>query len=299
MPYRRAPHLLICAVAIASSAPWTAGCGSDDDELLEQARESQRAARTAEPHAGGASEVAGVFDVGGRKLYLECRGTGSPTVVYLHGSVQQAGDGGRGSAARIPALLEDRHRFCSYDRANVGRSDPAPGPLTGRGSVRDLHALLAEAQVRGPFVLLGGSLGGAIADLYAEAYPDDVAGMVLLDSTVPAYLGICKRLYPPGSGPQPGQWRGEAERLDRLATFREAGTIQGHRPKIPVTYIAAKLHLEPRIATAIRRAQRAFVDRFSPGRRIVVDAPHYMEPVIPERIVQEIERVIAAGRRQR
>ncbi|MDP8942539.1 MAG: alpha/beta hydrolase [Actinomycetota bacterium] len=273
----------VLALALAAGA---AGCGSDgrvSDEAL--------FGRSTRP------SIAGRFDVGGHRLYLECRGTGSPTVVYLHGSVRERGEGGRGNAGRIPALLANRHRVCVYDRANVGRSDAVRGPLTGRDSAKDLHALLDAARVRGPYVLLGASLGGAIADIYAARYPDEVAGLVLLDSTLPAYLRMYRRLFPPGAGPQPGEWRNEAERLDRLTTFRQAGTIQRRRLEIPVTYIGTSSSLPPRITAAIRRAQRAFVARFSPGRLVVLDVPHHMAPVIPDRIAREVERVIAAARR--
>lgn len=75
----------------------------------------------------------------------------------------------------------------------------------------------------------------------AARYPREVVGMVLLDSALPAYLGIYKRLYPPGSGPQPGEWRDEPEQLDRLATFRQAARHQGRKVRIPVTYIATPL----------------------------------------------------------
>jgi pimeloyl-ACP methyl ester carboxylesterase len=128
-------------------------------------------------------------------------------------------------------VLANRHRVCVYDRANVGHSDPVGGRLTGRDSAEDLHALLRSAEVPGPYVLLGASLGGAIADIFAAAHPKEVAGMFLLDSTLPDYLDMYKRLFPPGSGPQPNEWRKEAERLDRLETFRQAGQIQARRAR--------------------------------------------------------------------
>ncbi len=285
MAGRFSRHLAICPLAVALAASAT-GCGSEGKPVSDDVVFGRP----------GRPALEGRFDVGGHKLYMECWGKGSPTVVYLHGSVKERGEDGHERAARLPALLDDRRRVCVYDRANVGRSDSVRGPLTGKDSVRDLHALLAAARVRPPYVLLGASLGGAIADIYAARYPKDVAGMILLDSTLPDYLEMYRRFFP-GAGPQPGEWKREAEKLDRLTTFRQAGTIQDRKLKIPVTYIGTASSLPPRVTAAIRRAQRAFVARFSPGRLIVVNAPHHMTPVIPERIVREVERVIAAARR--
>lgn len=280
--------MYVVAIALA---PLAAGCGSGDE-----ASDRELFGDTASTSAASSRPtIEGLFDVGGRKLYLRCTGSGSPTVVFLHGSVQSAGDANHEAAGKLPSLLEDDRRVCVYDRANVGRSDKVRGRVTGRDSAKDLHALLEVAKVRGPYVLVGQSLGGAISDLYAAAYPSEVAGMVLLDSTLPAYLGMYKRLYPPGSGPQPDEWKHETERLDRLATFRQTGTIQHRSARIPVTYIAAKLVVAPNIASAIRSAQEAFVRRFSPGRRIEVEAPHGMVAVIPQQIAHEVEQVIAAA----
>ncbi len=291
----RASHQLVTLVAAVVLGAGAIACGSDDEGVSDK----EVFGDSTKPDAASRQPVIeDHFDVGAHRLYLKCTGSGSPTVVYLHGSVRQEGDPGHERAARVPSLLDGRRRVCVYDRANVGRSDSVPGRLTGKDSARDLHALLGSAGIKGPYVLLGASLGGAISDLYAAAYPKDVAGMVLLDSTLPTYLDIYERLFPPGSGPQPGEWKGEAEHLDRLATFRQAGEVQGQRRKIPVTYVAAALSLPPKIEVAIRRAQRAFVARFSPGRMIVVDAPHHMAPVIPERIAREVERVIAAAKRR-
>lgn len=290
----RAHDLVTFVIALAFAAG-TTGCGSDDEGVSDKEVFGDTT-RTGAPSSRVTTE--GRFDVGGHRLYLKCTGKGSPTVVYLHGSVREQGDPGHERAGKIPELLGARRRVCVYDRANVGRSDSVRGRLTGRDSAEDLHALLRSAGVKGPHVLLGASLGGAISDLYAAAYPKDVAGMVLLDSTLPAYLDMYKRLFPPGSGPQPGEWRQEAEHLDRLATFRQAGEVQGQRRKIPVTYIAATVSLPAKVEAAIRRAQRAFVARFSPGRMIVVDAPHDMVRVIPERVAREVERVIAVAKQR-
>ena len=117
-----------------------------------------------------------MVDVGGRNLYLECTGTGSPTVIL------QAGLGGASSTwARIAPEVAASTRVCAYDRAGHGRSDEA-GPQDGIALAADLHTLLERAGVTEPYVLVGHSSGGAYVRVFADRYPDQVAGMVLLDS---------------------------------------------------------------------------------------------------------------------
>ncbi len=172
--------------------------------------------------------------------------------------------------------------------------------MTGKDSVAELHALLAAADVAGPYVLLGASRGGLLADMYAATYPDDVVGMVLLDALLPDDL-ITEFRYVPKAQRElkPNVWKQDPEQNDLLTTFRQARALQGNEPSIPVSYIAIKRIEFPRswprkvVAAGFRKNQRDFVARFSPGRLIIVDTPHQMERVIPEPIAREVERVIA------
>jgi pimeloyl-ACP methyl ester carboxylesterase len=99
-------------------------------------------------------------------------------------------------------------RVLSYDRANLGRSDPAPKPRTVSDMAADLAALLAEVSTTGPFVLVGASFGSLIVRLYAAQRPKHVAGMVLVDSTLPEQAAAFERLVPRSEG--------ESEDLRRL-----------------------------------------------------------------------------------
>jgi pimeloyl-ACP methyl ester carboxylesterase len=257
---------------------------------------------TAASSPRGEASIEGSFDVGGHELFLSCTGEGEPTVIYLHGYIQHS-EGSRMNSGEIPDLLSDDVRVCIYDRANVGDSESVAGRQTGADSVRDLHALLEAADVPGPYVLLGASFGGLISYMYAATYPDEVVGMVLLDASLPDDIEIDER-FTPKEELQAfcEEWKTTTERIASCATYREAQALAGKALPIPVTYLAVKeLDLPPslpvkKMTAEIRRGQRDFVSRFSPGRLVFVDVAHYMEPVIPERITQEVVRVLRASR---
>jgi pimeloyl-ACP methyl ester carboxylesterase len=121
-----------------------------------------------------------LVDVGGHRLHLHCTGTGRPTVVL------EPGQGGASSDSGwvAPAVARDS-TVCVYDRAGRGWSDAADGPQDAARIAADLHTLLERAQVPGPYVLAGHSFGGLYVQTFAANYPDQVAGLVLLDSTAP------------------------------------------------------------------------------------------------------------------
>lgn len=125
------------------------------------------------------------YDVGGHRLHLHCTGTGSPTVVLESGLGEMSSNW-----ARIAPAVAPTTRVCAYDRAGQGWSDDAARPQDGRAIARDLHTLLAVAGERAPFVMVGHSTGGTYAMTYAAQYPDQVAGMVLLDSSTPDQFGL-------------------------------------------------------------------------------------------------------------
>jgi pimeloyl-ACP methyl ester carboxylesterase len=119
-----------------------------------------------------------LVDVGGRRLYVHCTGSGSPTVVLISGLAEASTYWGGWIA---PAVARNT-TVCVYDRAGQGRSDPPPRPQCGVAVATDLHTLLDRAQIPSPYVLVGHSTGGPYARIFAARYADQVAGMVMLDS---------------------------------------------------------------------------------------------------------------------
>jgi pimeloyl-ACP methyl ester carboxylesterase len=145
--------------------------------------------RTTQPGAGQ------MIDVGGYRLYIECTGSGSPTVIL------QAGLGAASSSwAGIAPNVAGSARVCAYDRAGHERSEAAAGPQDGVALATDLHTLLERAGVAGPYVLVGHSSGGNYVRVFADRYPDEVAGMVLVDAQ-PADAFTALPNYPGFYGP--------------------------------------------------------------------------------------------------
>jgi pimeloyl-ACP methyl ester carboxylesterase len=115
-----------------------------------------------------------LVDLGGRKLHLRCQGAGTPTVI-LSAS-------GLSSTLEWDALLPKiPRRVCAYDRAGMGWSDPAPRQTAGE-VVADLHTALQTAGERAPFILVGHSAGGVVVRAYQKRHPDEVSGLILVDT---------------------------------------------------------------------------------------------------------------------
>ena len=173
---RARPARLVAYVACASV--FAAGCGgSEDDPSSGEADTASKSPST----STASGELDGVVKVeGDRGLYMRCTGNGSPTVVMEGGD----GDTSDSYAFAEPAVSRVT-RACVYDRANLGQSDPAPGPRGLPELVGDLEALLAAAEIPGPYVLVGTSGGGYITAGYAYEHPRDVAGLVFIDTAAP------------------------------------------------------------------------------------------------------------------
>jgi pimeloyl-ACP methyl ester carboxylesterase len=122
-----------------------------------------------------------LIDVGGHRLHLSCTGAGTPTVVLEPG----AGEMSSNLGWITPAVARNT-RICVYDRAGRGWSEPADTRQDAAQIATDLHTLLQRGHVPGPYVLAGHSFGGLYVLTFAARYPDEVAGMVLVDSTAPA-----------------------------------------------------------------------------------------------------------------
>jgi hypothetical protein len=121
-----------------------------------------------------------MVDIGGHRLHIDCVGQGSPTVILESGLGNMSADW-----ANVQPEVAKTTRVCTYDRAGTGWSEPGPEPRDPQQIARELHTLLGNARIDGPYVLVGQSFGGLFVRMYAARFPQEVEGMVLVDASHP------------------------------------------------------------------------------------------------------------------
>ena len=271
-------------------------------------------------------DFAGLVDLGsGREIYLECRGTGSPTVILEAGAGNDADTWdtvGRPPGSRQTAVLPGVAAFtrvCAYDRPGTildldhrGRSDPAPMPRDASAMVADAHALLTAAGIPGPYVLAGHSFGGLIARLYAATYPREIVGLVLIDAAHEDYYDQLRAVltlaqwatftHPPDALASDPTF--ERIDVDASATaMREAAATAPLRP-MPVVVLT---HGRPwdwppgypaTDLEAIWRPLQEKLAALTPDARLVVakQSGHFIPGDQPELVIAAIRQVVEAVR---
>jgi len=190
-----------------------------------------------------------LIDVGGHRLHLNCTGSGSPTVILEPG----LGEVSAGMAWVAADVAQDS-QVCVYDRAGRGWSDAADGPQDAVQTATDLHRLLNQAHIPGPYVLAGHSFGGLYVLSFAAQYPDQVAGMVLLDSTSPA------------AGPAPAATRSD-DFAGRISMLVAATANLGVAHLLGDSYdsLPPQSRGEARASVSTARSVQSFINEFREG----------------------------------
>ncbi|HEY6621215.1 MAG TPA: alpha/beta hydrolase [Steroidobacteraceae bacterium] len=122
-----------------------------------------------------------MVDIGGRRIHIDCRGTGTPTVVFESG----LDTNGSLSWSAIHDSVAQFTRACAYDRAGIMWSDPTTGPRDANAVASDLHQTLIAAQERGPYVMVGHSMGGPYIMTFTQLFGANVLGLVFVDASHP------------------------------------------------------------------------------------------------------------------
>ncbi len=268
-----------------------------------------------------------LVDLGGYRLHMYCVGEGTPTVV-MDSSFRESSRQWRFIQPGVSRLT----RTCSYDRAGLGWSDPGPLPRSSEVMADELHALLVNAGVPGPYVLVGHSFAGLSLRVYASKHPEEVAGMVLVDADHPnkyvkspspseelryllyrmaAPIGVA-RLFGgcPVGPPSCSQyvetlWAMWSSRAESAAQVRARGQLG----KIPLAVIARDPQFRPKLDGRAERQQFEYTHlwqqlelaRLSPNSTFAIakNTSHQIPTDGPEFVVQAIQRVIDAAKGQK
>jgi hypothetical protein len=236
-----------------------------------------------------AAAISGLFDIGGRSLFLECRGTGSPTVIFLAGT-DVPRTAMRGIADR---LLEGPVRVCDYDRANEGQSDPAPARQTDEDVVDDLAALLKAAAIEPPYVLVGQSVGGDQAWLYASRHPTGLGGFLMMNAG--PFLLAWDDLKDVLTDQEIADERAVSEAV--LGAVKQAATPPAGVPYVVMMSTVSQCASPTDVCGRIYPFYEAWADelagRTPDGRIVRVDAGHEIYKDQPDSVIDEIGRLLA------
>lgn len=309
MAKRRAVALAVGLLAAAcsgadprsSTAPPVVATAIRSDEPTD-GRASAKTTPTADPRA---PDLAGLFDVGRYSLYLECRGTSGPVVLFDAGSGSDSASWNR-SRKDFIGLVDDSYRRCLYDRANIGASDRVPGPRTSATAARDIHELLHAAGLPPPYVLVGRSYGGFNVRLFAATYPSETRALVLLETLTPEFLAeMLPLLTPRQRAEEISSFEDIEPPLDEIASGPLVSAAE--LPDVPLLVVAGtKWHSGnapwpsdwpgEELDALWSRAQVDLASSVPRGKLVVFEGgDHSLQVSQPERLAKEINDFLAAS----
>jgi pimeloyl-ACP methyl ester carboxylesterase len=268
-------------------------------------------------------DFAGLVDIGGgRKMYMECHGKGSPTVVLISGFrgahddwtsvIDSKGEPNPSGSAVFPEIGKFT-RVCAYDRPGTTRFDgtlspstPVAQPTTAQDGAADLHALLRAAKQKGPYVLVAHSWGGLNVRLYASTYPDEVSGLVLLDAGSEFLQDTLT----------PAQWAmfvqgakelGEPKELEAADYQPSVDALRAAPPvgEIPAVVLTSDQCFEfvpgsdaKATCSAWREAQDLLAVHLDAKHITDTDSGHFIQGENPKLVVASVRKVVDAARKK-
>ena len=254
------------------------------------------------------------------RLYYHCQGENTPTVII---------DGGIGDTSanwlQIQAELAEEMRVCVYDRAGYGMSDPGPGPRSSQQIVNEIYRMTRMVPIPGPYIIVGQSFGGLSAQLFARLYPQETAGLVLVESSHPRQTELLEDLDKLSSGqkkmvagrqtyefeesdPWKRQWlilnskrKAVFAQMEELKYFRQSESevlAAGDMPNIPLAVLTRDQRLLPTMKNhrsmedVWRSLQEDLANSSSRGwQEIVAGSSHNIHLDNPQAVIRAIRKV--------
>ena len=244
---------------------------------------------TASAEAQVMDSVGQIVPINGRRFHLLCAGTGAPMVVLEAG----AGSTTRGWRLVLPEVAR-LTRVCAYDRSGLGRSQPGLESRDPLAIAEDLRTLLRAAGEGGPYVLVGHSNGGPYARIFADRFPDAVAGLVLVDPSDEHFYERAKPFMPESHWE--GWTRSESATTVLLRIARAPDV-----PAVVLTSGQAGIHAAPgyqldSLRVAWRAAHAKTARKLGARHQIVAESGHLIQLDRPEVVVTAIREVVEAAR---
>jgi pimeloyl-ACP methyl ester carboxylesterase len=272
--------------------------------------------------AGTSEDFSGLVDIGGgRKMYMECHGRGSPTVVLVSGGrgayddwthvIDSEGEPKPSASAVFPQVGKFT-RVCAYDRpgttymdGTISPSTPVRQPTTAQEGAADLHALLSAAKQEGSYVIVAHSWGGLIARQYLSKHPDEVSDLVLLDpgsefmqdALTPAQWALFVRGSKKKGKPKTLE---AADYRPSVRALRAAPPVRG----IPAVVLSSdKCWFEfPRFdaeetCSAWNSAQNLLVSHIDAEHITDTNSGHFIQGENPELVIGTVREVVGAARK--
>jgi pimeloyl-ACP methyl ester carboxylesterase len=237
----------------------------------------------------------------GVRSYLTA-GTGMQTVVFESGL-------GNGKEVWAPVFnaLGANARVVAYDRAGYGQSEKSTLARDGMQLVEELRAMLQAENIPAPYILVGHSLGGTIVKLFARTYPQEIAGVVLVDARDASFaqrcrkLGLLRLLYePPIALFMWGQSAMRSELEAAALTTRQARS-RGTFPEVPLrvlTHHRRAFHWPRRVASAWADGQSSMAAMSAKGRiKVCEQSGHHIHRDRPDLVIRAIRSVLAVAKR--
>lgn len=244
---------------------------------------------------------------------MHCNGSGTPTVVLENGLGQS-----EDTWDRVRPNLAKLTRVCSYDRPGNGDTEPLPegAVRTVRDQADTLDDALEAAKVEPPYVLVGHSWGGAIVQLYASQHRDDVAAVVLVDSSHADTLSDWIAALPPAPANdvdplaqvrsllEAAQQPDETEHLDRKKSERQLHGVElGSTPLVVVTAATSDLAaaLPPALAKKVDAIWRREQDELAAlsddsVHALAAHSGHFVQNDQPELVLAAVKAAVTAAR---